>query len=77
MPDAIRRAVVAGNGAGEGWASRGDVRDQVDLVDLGAAGDQGGDHRGSDAAADVAHEVDQAGDAAAFLRAAFLRRSSG
>ena len=44
------------------------VRRQIRLVDLRPARDERGHHRRSDAASDIAHEVDQAGDAVTFLR---------
>src|SRR3974390_93530 len=44
-----------------------DVSDQIGLMHLGAAGENRGDHRRSDTATDIAHEVDQAGHAPAFF----------
>src|SRR5215472_635627 len=52
----------------KGNASRSNIGSQIDLMPLCSARNQRGDKRRADAAADIAHEIDQAGDAAAFLR---------
>jgi len=54
-------------GGGVGLAGE-DVFDKAVLVELLAAGEQGGHDGDSDAAADVAHEVEDAGGVAIFSR---------
>src|SRR3974390_786751 len=58
----------SGGGVGERGRARTDISDEIDLMHLGAAGDDGGDHRCAHAAPDIAHEINQASDTAALFR---------
>jgi len=52
---------------GKAALSTSDVRHQVHLMDLRSTGNERRHHGCTHAAADIAHEVNQTGDAAAFL----------
>src|SRR6202161_4132379 len=52
----------------ENWISGRCITAQNLLMELGTPRDQCGDDRGSHAASDVAHEIDDAGNRVVFLR---------